>query len=291
MTTTKRTAGRWSEQDAPVYFRAHLLHQLMKLDELQPTSGLEEPTVLVAVSDIGGDEDIEYLKAMSRSKKVLLDSGVFSLAMAHARKNNVSHDEALRSPIESIDGIDTMLAKWRKAVSSCGHDLWGYIEFDIGGREQKKKMRATLESEGFSPIPVFHPLNDGWEYFDELASTYERICVGNLVKAPRDTRVAILCELAQRRKGTALKWIHSLGVTPSPVFVSSPTESCDSTSWASDIMFGGEAMCFEGFIGTHTDLHYVRQQPERVYYSRMKALAASASCMSKAMRHHFKETR
>ena len=57
------------------------------------------------------------------------------------------------------------------------------VEVDQGGRENKIKTRARLEKMGLRPIPVYHPLNDGWDYFDYLAENYDRICMGNVVNA------------------------------------------------------------------------------------------------------------
>jgi len=303
---TKATAGTWAERDAPIYFRASLLDHLKRMSILGIRSDLLEPTILVAMSsgswagreiNVDSDEDLLFFSELTRTHKVLLDSGAFGLAVRHATNHGISLEDALRAPVADIDGYDLMLDNWRKVVRTCGDRLWGYIELDLGGREQKKKLRAELESEGFSPIPVFHALTDGWDYFDELASSYDRICVGNLAQANRQQKIDILYMLNHRRQGTALRWVHCLGVTPSPFFVSMPTESCDSTSYYSDMMYGGTSRSIDGFLSLDTDLSYVRKDSDArvseslpVYYQRIHALEVMASCVSRATRHHLGAT-
>jgi hypothetical protein len=34
--------------------------------------------------------------------------------------------------------------------------LWGYIELDKGGRENKLRTRTRLHNHGLNPIPVYH---------------------------------------------------------------------------------------------------------------------------------------
>jgi hypothetical protein len=45
-----------------------------------------------------------------------------------------------------------------------------------------------LEQMGLRPIPVYHPFNDGWHYFDYLAERYDLVCFDNVVQADRETR-------------------------------------------------------------------------------------------------------
>ena len=59
---------------------------------------------------------------------------------------------------------------------------------------------GQAESLGLKPIPVYHPLLDGWDYFDELAAQYDRICFGNIVQAPAATRIRLLHTLWERHR-------------------------------------------------------------------------------------------
>jgi hypothetical protein len=43
--------------------------------------------------------------------------------------------------------------------------LSGYTELDQGGRDHKRRTRTRLHDLGLNPIPVYHPFNDGWDYF------------------------------------------------------------------------------------------------------------------------------
>ena len=57
-----------------------------------------------------------------------------------------------------------------------------------------------LEQMGLRPIPVYHPFNDGWDYFDYLAERYDRICFGNVVQADRETRKRLVATAWERHR-------------------------------------------------------------------------------------------
>lgn len=120
-------------------------------------------------------------------------------------------------------------------MSALKDDCWGYIEIDQGGRDHKIKTRALLEAEGLRPIPVYHPLNDGWDYFDELAQRYDRICVGNLVQAEPESRKRMLATIWERRRRYPDLWVHLLGYTPNALLNAFPVNSCDSSTWLSAV--------------------------------------------------------
>jgi len=236
--STKQTGGTWDPSAPPMYFVA----MTTMYDDVP---ALVENVLLPVTNAKAPDAQVMFNSG--RRLNILVDSGVFELAAAHARKNNLTHDEALRAPIDEIEGALKLLDSYAEFVSQRGDELWGYVEFDIGGREQKIKTRAKLESAGLRPIPVIHPLNDGWSYFDEMADKYDRLCVGNLVGASESVRRRILFEVQRRRQGKAVKWIHALGVTPSSLWMSLPTESCDSSSFANMTRWGGEARDYAAF--------------------------------------------
>lgn len=187
---------------------------------------------LIAVNEIKnpGDERL-FLRMLRQGGNVFLDSGVFNLATTHAKNHGISHDQALRTPIDEVDNFDLLYNEYVRLVKTYEELLWGYVEIDAGGTEQKRKTRARLEDEGLRPIPVYHPLNDGHAYFDELASKYDRICVGNVVQASKYVRLRILATVYHRKQQYPGLWIHMLGMTPNEWINAFPVESTDSSTW------------------------------------------------------------
>lgn len=220
-----RTAGVWSLADAPVYFIAGTKSNLREVQDYVES-------MLVAVNELG-ETDTLLEEVLGRGKRVLLDSGVFALSTTHAKAHDLTMDQALSTPPAEVDGFDALLAKWRRYVDTYGDRLWGYIEIDQGGRENKIKTRTMLEKWGYRPIPVYHPLNDGWDYFDYLAKRYDRICLGNVVMAENADRVRLLTTLWERRRKYPRLWIHALGYTPNQWMHAIPVHSADSSSWVS----------------------------------------------------------
>ncbi len=171
----KQTAGCWDADDSAAYFQA--------VNELKVETKNYTTWILIAVNEMKGKKAEQLPLMFKNGYKVLLDSGVYNLAASHAKKNKISHDKALTTPLEEIDGFESLMLHWKRIVNVHGNDLWGYIELDIGGRDQKIQTRTALEKEGYRPIPVIHPLNDGWDYFDEMCDKYDRLCLGKLVNA------------------------------------------------------------------------------------------------------------
>ncbi len=224
----RRTQGDWSPDDpASVQFAAAGVKY----------TGPEY--YLLAVNDLygaGGDEFIE--KMLDRGHRMFLDSGIFNLTNEHMRAVGCTMDEALALAPTEITGFDRLFDRYIELVSRWGDRLWGYIELDQGGAANKRITRARLHDLGLDPIPVYHPLNDGWDYFDELASSYERICIGNIVQADYATRVRILHTIWERRRAyPELRWIHALGLTPNETCLPFPPESSDSSSWVNGMRY------------------------------------------------------
>lgn len=189
--------------------------------------------MLVALNDIETPKSITDVQTLIDSDvKVLFDSGIFNLANQHAQAHNLTHDQALNLAPDEIDGFDDLYERYADVIQTLGHDrLWGYIELDQGGAVNKRKTRARLEADGLRPIPVYHPLLDGWDYFDELASQYDRICVGNVVQASTPVRTRILATVHERAARYPHLWIHLLGYTLSQYLNAYPVASCDSSTW------------------------------------------------------------
>lgn len=201
--------------------------------EGEPFPLAPHPHVLVAVNEIKSTKDVEVLRRLCDTKKVMLDSGIFNLAMTHARKHDVSHDVALSLPPEEIDGFDELWDRYANIANRYSDELWGVVELDQGGIDNKPRVRARIETElGIIPMPVYHPLLDGWDYYDTLASSYDRICFGNLVKASPPVRIRLVHTASERARDYPHLWTHLLGVYPNENVIAMPLRgSCDSSSW------------------------------------------------------------
>jgi len=223
----KTGGGAFDPAGRPVYFAAGA--------HLKGTAGGNPPAhVLVAVNELPSTaaEESNLIPHLDAGRKVLLDSGIFWLTNEHKRAHGCSMNEALALPPEQIDGFGKLRDRYLELTTRHGDRLWGYIELDQGGAENKRRTRSTLEAAGLAPIPVYHPLNDGWDYFDELASSYDRICFGNIVQASQQARARLLHTLWERHRAYPDLWVHVLGLTASELCLSCPFESCDSSSWA-----------------------------------------------------------
>lgn len=128
-----------------------------------------------------------------------------------ARAHGLTMDQALSLAPDDIDGFDWLLDRYVRVHDRFADRMWGIIELDQGGADRKRETRAHLRSLGINPIPVYHPMLDGWEYFDELASTNDRICFGNVVQASVPMRHRLLMTAYERKRAYPHLWIHLLG--------------------------------------------------------------------------------
>lgn len=225
--------GTFNPKERFIYFIASGVGRLQHAHDIHQN-------LLTAVNEIGSQSEMQKLSSWAKEgKRIFIDSGVFNLAMEHAKKHNVSHNIGLSMPPDQIDGFGELFDKYVDIVRHMGDDVWGYIEIDQGGRENKIKTRTRLESMGLRPIPVYHPFTDGWDYFDYLAERYDRICFGNVVKADRATRVRLVATAWERMRKYPNLWIHLLGLTPNQWLNAFPVSSGDSSSWLSSVRWTG----------------------------------------------------
>jgi len=224
-----KTGGVWDPNEKNVYFLA-TSPSSFKRDEVDKFYD----HILCAVNEIKNADDEQYiLDCVSKGKRLFIDSGVFNLTNQHARNNNMTMDQVLSMSPEELDGFDALFDKYIRIVKEIGEKAWGYIEIDQGGMANKIKTRDKLHGLGFNPIPVYHPLVDGWDYFDYLAERYDRICLGNIVQAQNETRKRILATMWERKRKYPNLWIHCLGLTPNEHCLAFPLSSADSSSWIS----------------------------------------------------------
>lgn len=192
------------------------------------------PSVLVAVNELDTKGNRERLEELLDSGcRVMLDSGIFNLAMEHVRAHGVTHDEALSLAPEEIDGFEKLWDLYGEIATTYVDRLWGVVELDQGGVQNKPATRARIEKEfGIVPIPVYHPLLDGSEYYDTLAQGYDRMCMGNIVQGSRPLRDRLAHLAYEGGRRYPYLWTHLLGLTPNTTSLHLPMRgSSDSSSW------------------------------------------------------------
>lgn len=222
------TGGNWNEADRYVYF---LACGGGELDDLVVDGGLIHKHLLIAVNEINDSIEKRMAEAEALGAKWFIDSGIFHLTNEHMRAHGIRMDEALALAPDEIDGFGELFEKYIAVARRWQDRCWAYIELDQGGRENKIKTRARLESLGLRPMPVYHPFNDGWDYFDYLAERYDRICIGNVVQASARVRLRLLATIWQRKQKYPALWVHFLGLTPNQMLNAYPVDSGDSSTW------------------------------------------------------------
>lgn len=229
----KRTGGgTFDRTEQPVYFVAS------GTKALKAASAVNRH-LLIAVNELesaNARDDLDRL--LDSGAYVFLDSGIFNLTNKHARAHDVPMDIALGLAPDEIQGFNELWDRYCDIATRYSDRLWGFIELDQGGADNKRRTRARLEKEtGLAPMPVYHPINDGWDYFDELCSEYDRICFGNVVQAKQFTRKRLLQTLYQRQRYDHPDvWVHVLGFTPNEWVHGMPWYgSCDSSSWLRNV--------------------------------------------------------
>lgn len=263
----KTTGGAWSPADRYTYFLAS------KPSDFRRTK-VPHPHILFAVNAIGPTTEPVFEETVELGYSVLLDSGIFELAMEHAKAHGLSHNAALNLAPDQVDGFEALWERYLRIVNKHGERMWGYIELDLGGADNKRKTRARLEALGLRPIPVYHPFGDGWDYFDELAEQYDRICLGNIVQAKPDVRQRLIATIVERKRKYPGLWIHALGMTPNPLLNALPVESCDSSSWYSVVRWDGykERVALQTF--SNLPRHFQYEVGDEAGWDKSLALAA-----------------
>jgi hypothetical protein len=201
---------------------------------------LNHPHILVATNELSKDST-RLDRFLDEGRTVFLDSGIFNLASDHARRTGGSLADAWVTPPEQVPGFDDLWNRYVAIATRYRDRLWGYAEMDLGGTDSKRRLRTQLEDLGLAPIPIYHPLYDGWDYFDELAETYDRVAWANLTgpNLRRPTRVRLLTTAWERHRRYPDLWLHLLGYTPSewsPGFLAA--DSSDSSSWVAGARYG-----------------------------------------------------
>jgi len=227
---------------------------------LLPQASEMHDNILVAVNELAGTASVLALRELTSKCNVFVDSGIFNLTMEHARRHGVYMNNALALAPNEIDGFSDLFDRYVSVVREHCADAWGYIELDQGGRENKITTRTKLESMGLRPIPVYHPLNDGWDYFDYLVERYDRICFGNVVHADADMRRRLLATAWERHRKYPNLWIHFLGYTPNDSLNAMPINSADSSTWIAGRRWGNFREYADGKnVGDVFDMPYLTE--------------------------------
>jgi hypothetical protein len=196
-------------------------------------------SILIAVNEVkstGQQAVVERL--MADGKRVFLDSGVFALAMGFARERGLRFDEVMATDPATMPGFADLFDLYVDLVRRWEDRLWGYVELDFGGMAFKRRTRQKLEAMGLRPIPVYHPLADGWAYFDELAAGYDRVCLANISQADRATRLRLVATVLHRKRDDPDLWVHALGLTPNEHIYAYHIDSADSSTWLTGVRWG-----------------------------------------------------
>lgn len=273
--TVKRTAGGKFDPAAPfTYFVAG--HAPNSAEE-------EHPNVLLAVNELTSRSHLDRLDRLCDSHKVMLDSGIFNLAMNHARAHSVTHDVALSLAPEEIDGFEELWDRYAMVANRFADRLWGVVELDQGGLANKPRTRQRIETElGFVPMPVYHPLLDGWDYYDELAAGYDRICFGNLVNANAGVRIRLIHAASERARKYPHLWTHLLGVFPNQNVLALPLRgSCDSSTWLQSVRwpFAWRAISLNKTVSPYVPGLWYTQQVREEYTTAALITAHNATFM------------
>lgn len=210
-------------------------------DRKVPAGGEPHQYALVAATQLQAKTAMDsFHNLLDSGAKVFLDSGVFALTADFVRRTGRPVADAFAMPPEELPGFHELLDHYVGLARKYEQHLWGYVELDLGGVEGKRRMRARLEAQGLRPIPVYHPLFDGWDYFDELAEGYDRLCWANMADGDRVRRKRMVATAWERHRRYPDLWLHLLGWTPNDWAAGMPADSADSSSWLSSVRWGTE---------------------------------------------------
>jgi len=225
------TAGRFDPKKRGLYFIALNPPVLEQIYDVHAN-------ILIPINELRRPDILARWTADS-SLHILIDSGIFWLTNEYRKKYNVTGNAAMALSPTEIDGFSDLFEAYVHICKTYGDKVWGYIELDQGGKKNKIRIRKRLEKMGLRPIPVYHPIHDGWDYFDFLAENYDRVCIGNIAHSDRFTRLRIIATIDERRKKYPHLWVHLLGYTPNQWLNTFHVDSCDSSTWLAAAVWAG----------------------------------------------------
>lgn len=264
--------GKWDPEAENIFFLAGTVSDAVTSNN---------PFTLLAVNEIKTQKQIDLLDRWCDERTILLDSGVYALASAYAKAHDVSIGVAFATPPDQMDDWNRLYDQWCELTQRFGDRLWGVIELDQGGKDAARITReACFNDTGIMPIPVYHPLSDGWDYYDELAQGYDRICVGGLALPP-PARLRLCWTACDRARAYPYLWTHLLSITPAPWVLSAGLRgSVDSSSWLAAIRWATTwqaRVMLQRFSTLVPEMTYDRDDPKNLERGRPKAMQVSAA--------------
>jgi len=155
-------------------------------------------------------------------------------------------------------GTPVRLKEYVDWLHKNGDSISLYANLDVIGDPIKSKRNlAVLESEGLSPMPVFHVGSD-FKYLDEMLETKNYIALGGMVPYMKDQRKQLgnWCHKVFERiekRATAKVSCHGFGVGTSwNIARGFPWQSIDSSAWTSAFQFRSVSVFddkLERFVG------------------------------------------
>jgi hypothetical protein len=118
-----------------------------------------------------------------------------------------------------------------------------YIVLDvIGDAEKSLEAQKYMESQGLSPLPVFHQGED-WKYLEYYANNYEYICISPLSYSANGGSMAQFLDQCFEKHvcdkhGMPKCKVHGLGLTTVKMMTRYPWYSVDSATWVLNSAFG-----------------------------------------------------
>lgn len=246
LSAIKTGGGRYKPEDRYKYFLASSIDYTSRAYDDGIVTSTLIPNPLVKIKHL---DTLEEWAAAGLD--LFVDSGVYSAVQKHVKRHGLTQAEGFAVAPAEIDGFEEMFTEYVELIKVVEPYIWGYVEIDFGGQKNKVITRKRMQDAGISPIPTYHPFNDEYEYFDELAEQYDRVCIGGIANTTKAERTRLLYTINVRKQKYPKLWVHLLGVTPSAMLYQTTIESCDSSSWASGVRYG-QAMCYGGgfTIGT-----------------------------------------
>jgi hypothetical protein len=99
------TGGRWDRAEAPRLFLAGDVGSLEMAES--------HPWILVAVNELRSERELETLERLiGEGRRLLIDSGIFSLTNEHMRAHGCTMDAALALPPDQIDGFAALWTRY-----------------------------------------------------------------------------------------------------------------------------------------------------------------------------------
>ena len=139
-------------------------------------------------------------------------------------------------------GISIDINKYMRFISDNSEIITHYATLDsIGDPIQTLKNTSIMESNGLSPLPVFH-YNEDIQYLKDMLDKYEYICLGGMVPISTPQLTLWLDDLWDRylthKDGSPRVRVHGFGQTSMRLLKRYPWYSADSTSWVRPGAFG-----------------------------------------------------